>query len=58
MMKKITAISLPVGDTNVLFWGRGRFLMEFYMGGKKESAPFVFFHSKNRENRILTAVKT
>ena len=45
-MKKITSISLPVGDTNVGFWGRGRFLKGFYMGGKNESTPFVFSQLK------------
>ena len=42
-MKKITSISLPMGDTNVWFWGRGRFLMEFYMGGKKRVRAIRFF---------------
>ena len=51
MMKKITSISLPVGDTNVGFWGRGRFLKGFYMGGKKRVRTIRFFTVKNRENR-------
>ena len=49
MTKKITSISGPVGETNVWFWGRGRFLMAFSMGGKKGSAPFVFSQLKPRK---------
>ena len=52
MMKKITAISLPVGDTNVLFWGRGRFLMEFYMGGKKSPRHSFFFTVKTEKTEF------
>ena len=52
MKKNITSISLPVGDTNVWFWGRGRFLMWFYMGGKNESAPFVFSQLKTEKTEM------
>ena len=31
LCEKITSISLPIGDTNVWFWGHGRFLMGFYI---------------------------
>ena len=62
MMKKITSISLPIGDTNVWFGGRGRFLMGFYMGGKNESAPFIFSQLKTEKTEMgytfLTAVDT
>ena len=62
MKKNITSISLPVGDTNVWFLGRGRFLIGFYMGGKNESAPFVFSQLKTEKTGMgytfLTAVDT
>ena len=62
MKKNITSISLPVGDTNMWFWGRGRFLMGFYMGGKNKSAPFVFSQLKTEKTEMgytfLTAVDT
>ena len=61
-MKKITSISLPVGDMNVWFWGRGRFQMGFYMGGNNESAPFVFSQLKTEKIEMgctfLTAADT
>ncbi len=50
-MKKITSISLPVGDMNVWFWGLGRFLMGFYMNGKTNPRHSFFFTVENRENR-------
>ena len=56
MKKNITSISLPVGDTNVWFWGRGRFLMGFYMSGKNESAPFVFSYLKTEKTETQTAL--
>ena len=40
-MKQITSISLPVGDTNVRFWGRGQFLMGFYITQKKIRLPLI-----------------
>ena len=49
MKKNITSISLPVGDTNVWFWGRGRFLMGFYMGGKKRVHAIRFFSQLKTE---------
>ncbi len=62
MKKNITSISLPVGDTNMWFWGRGRFLMGFYTGGKNESTPFVFSQLKTEKTLMgytfLTAADT
>ena len=47
--EKNTSFSLPVWDTNMWFWGRGRFLMRFYIGGKNESASFVFSQLKTEK---------